>query len=355
MAVIALTSNRLKQNLNLPPIEPRPPCPPRVYKKVYNYLDTALPAKTRKRAASGPAETPTAPSTPRTPSKGTPSRGKALKQTPVSSAKPRSRALQLQSSVDDGAPDWVMPAVRVLCRAFKAPAAAPHIYAGVCSALKSPMPTPSSNINDDSPAANTRKASRRSAASAQVTLRESIEEAQIAGLIIAIAFYTFTKLSGKETSAPMFERQKKLAIQTLMATDTGSDHTEDDLLRDLETFLRQAQTGWLEQDWYINIPEAAGLSVERASEGEMEDADMDDESDDGTSAIPKGLNSRTKAGAKNGTTGSNIYAVQGGLGTMMQDRVDYLSEARLADYAQWKAKIMARVELIETQQKNHTA
>lgn len=38
---------RLKVPLNLPPIEPRPPIPPRVYKRLYNHLDNILPGKVR--------------------------------------------------------------------------------------------------------------------------------------------------------------------------------------------------------------------------------------------------------------------------------------------------------------------
>jgi origin recognition complex subunit 6 len=42
--------------------------------------------------------------------------------------------------------------------------------------------------------------------------------------------------------------------------------------------------------------------------------------------------------------------LQIGLGTMMQDKVDYLCEDRQLDYLEWKAKIMARVEQIESGQ-----
>ncbi|KAH6851109.1 origin recognition complex subunit 6 [Chaetomium sp. MPI-CAGE-AT-0009] len=39
-----LACDRLKITLNLPPIDPRPPIPPRIYKRLYNHLDKILPA-----------------------------------------------------------------------------------------------------------------------------------------------------------------------------------------------------------------------------------------------------------------------------------------------------------------------
>lgn len=39
-----LACDRLKISLNLPPIDPRPPIPPRIYKRLYNHLDKILPA-----------------------------------------------------------------------------------------------------------------------------------------------------------------------------------------------------------------------------------------------------------------------------------------------------------------------
>ncbi|RAL67016.1 hypothetical protein DID88_007796 [Monilinia fructigena] len=46
-----LACERLKTTLNLPKIEPRPPVPPRVYKKLYAYIEDSLASATpRKRA-----------------------------------------------------------------------------------------------------------------------------------------------------------------------------------------------------------------------------------------------------------------------------------------------------------------
>ncbi|SPQ20395.1 52642f57-6ba1-442e-b7a6-f24d893a44bc [Thermothielavioides terrestris] len=48
-----LACERLKTALDLPPIDPRPPIPPRIYKRLFNHLDKILPA-----AGSTPSRTP---------------------------------------------------------------------------------------------------------------------------------------------------------------------------------------------------------------------------------------------------------------------------------------------------------
>ena len=52
---------RLKKRLNLPSITSRPPCPPRVYKKLYNYLASALPDASTPREPQTPRKNSSAP------------------------------------------------------------------------------------------------------------------------------------------------------------------------------------------------------------------------------------------------------------------------------------------------------
>ena len=47
---------RLKITLNLPPIEPRPPIPPRVYKRLYTHLDNILPGRQVRSTPSKPKQ-----------------------------------------------------------------------------------------------------------------------------------------------------------------------------------------------------------------------------------------------------------------------------------------------------------
>lgn len=125
------TVGRLKQSLGLPKIQPRPPCPPKIYQKLYRYLDTALPAGTKRRGrpaksidqhgipTSSPAKT-------RMPAKATPQ--KSLTTTARTIGKARSAEV----------PSWIMPTIRQLCSKLGGPAAPPHVLAGVSSVLTLP-------------------------------------------------------------------------------------------------------------------------------------------------------------------------------------------------------------------------
>ncbi|KAH6613490.1 origin recognition complex subunit 6-domain-containing protein [Chaetomium tenue] len=52
-----LACDRLKISLNLPPIDPRPPIPPRIYKRLYNHLDKILPPTASTPSRRTPGET----------------------------------------------------------------------------------------------------------------------------------------------------------------------------------------------------------------------------------------------------------------------------------------------------------
>lgn len=87
------------------------------------------------------------------------------------------------------------------------------------------------------------------------------------------------------------------------------------------------------QEWFENIPQAGEL------DGEEEYA-----SDDGAYADEgDGAAKRPRTGLLN----ASRKGLLPGLGTMMQDRVDWLSEDRQEDYLEWKADIMGRIEQME--------
>jgi origin recognition complex subunit 6 len=94
--------------------------------------------------------------------------------------------------------------------------------------------------------------------------------------------------------------------------------------------------GWTKgKEWFENIPTAGA----------------DDTVEDGIYDKPEvtGLASskRRKVGNSHGlltADGSPRGGLLPGLGTMMQDRVDWLSPERREDYIAWKAGIMKRIE-----------
>ena len=170
----------LKKKLNLPRIQARPPCAPRVYKKLYGYLDSVLslqkdreektrgsggkripddnaitPTK-RKRDSGGPEArssndalgTPIR--TPTTKTSGT--KGRPTSNNKNDSQMRAAQLLQQQKqhnlfnnaihgmsnksrAVTEEPPEWTMPAIRRMCAALEIPKAAPHVYTGVRSVM----------------------------------------------------------------------------------------------------------------------------------------------------------------------------------------------------------------------------
>jgi origin recognition complex subunit 6 len=106
--------------------------------------------------------------------------------------------------------------------------------------------------------------------------------------------------------------------------NTAWEGWEDVGTKDVDSWLLHISArGWLNLDWFENIVEGSGLGVKDAS-GQAEDGEM--------------LLARSRS------TGGNNDLRQRGLGTMMQDRVDYLSEKKRAEYKIWKESITTRIE-----------
>lgn len=102
------------------------------------------------------------------------------------------------------------------------------------------------------------------------------------------------------------------------------------------------EQGWAHgQEWFENIPYAGQLYGEDEEGKSYQDLDQED-------AVLRGVRP-----PKRSTAGQGDRALQSdhpprggllpGLGTMMQDRVDWLSDDRREEYVDWKADIMARI------------
>ncbi len=218
----------------------------------------------------------------------------------------------------EGMPTWVMPAIRALVKAFDYPKSAPHIYTGVESTLpllarmsaavaETPSKRAKSNFNSAPPA---------------------LSDARILSLIAVIFLYLFARMKDEDVSPEQYDEWRKISLDTLLKTPTGQNTTFDELSVETEELLPMAQSeGWLQMEWFINVtPLDDG--------DEMEGVEATGQN--GTPAKPK--NNVLRSG------GSDYI----GLGTMMQDATDYLGERQREDYKIWKAKIMARIQEIET-------
>ncbi|OTB13452.1 hypothetical protein K445DRAFT_47957, partial [Daldinia sp. EC12] len=130
-----IACERLKITLDLPPIQPRPPVPPRIYKRLYTHLNNVLPANAVGR--SGRVRTPssklreagTLGSDQRIPSRGTPTKEESLAKfrsptalrvngTPTKSASkpPPIPAKRKAGGSISALPAWVRPTIQFMCK-----------------------------------------------------------------------------------------------------------------------------------------------------------------------------------------------------------------------------------------------
>ncbi|KAA6406775.1 MAG: hypothetical protein FRX48_09498 [Lasallia pustulata] len=306
-----LACERLKQSLGLPKIQPRPPCPPKVYQNLYRYLDTALPAGTRRKGRApksvGSITTPTSsPSKARTPNKPQPQKSIA------------SRRKGLFSVAASKVPPWVMPTIRRLCTTLGAPAAPPHVLAGVSSILTLPAPLQSETVVGIEP-----------------------KKDKIPAMVTAVYILVITRLSGVETSADEYSRVRSAALQTLDSIEAGKAQRENVNGRDVDEWLREIRDReWTSLDWFENIGEGAGLELDGI--GVANEASEDDlGSEQKKTPVKQTLKGMDK---------SKKTTLQAGLGTMMQDKVNYLSEERRLNYVTWKQDVLARIDALEQRQ-----
>lgn len=317
---------RLKQTLDLPAIVPRPPCPPRTYKKVFAYLNTAL-ATTRQ--AEPPA--PVTPKKSRLASAKETSNKPTLSKTrtPKSTAKRRTGAQRDE-------PEWLMTVIRTLCKALKTPAAAPHVFTGVSSIL--------SAVKERENAAGTpsrKRARLLSAATATeaTTITPLFEEERIPALIAVVTMYTLSALTSPPSAAE-YILLRQTVVKTLLKSVPVIKSDETELIDNIETFMREAQKGWLEMEWYQNIQRVSDLESDSEDIGGDEGAGKE-EGGPVTSKV-----SRRREKQKTNQL-DNSAAPKRAFGTMMTDATDWLSDDRRADYHQWKANIIKRIEKLE--------
>ncbi|KAF3005615.1 hypothetical protein E8E13_002469 [Curvularia kusanoi] len=301
-ACAQLACERLKKRLNLPSITSRPPCPPRVYKKLYNYLASALPAASAQR------------SEPQTPRKNTsaPNSARTTPRTPTTARRTPQTALRTNNSTAAEPPAWVMPAIRVLAKKFEYAAVAPHVFTGVESLI--PLLTLLSS-GPGTPSARARR---------PTTALPALSQTKLYALIVAVFQYVLARIMNTDITPEQYEERLNLAVDTLRSVAEAASVGREELMREAEELMAVAQQeGWLEMEWFLNV-------VPWDEAEEMEGVEM---------AVPGpgiGLRRRKFDGS--------AYV---GLGTMLQDATDYLSEQRREEYKAWRAGIMARCEELE--------
>ena len=204
-----------------------------------------------------------------------------------------------------------MPVIRRLCRRLEAPKAPHHIYAGVSSIYAA------RSYSDNS------------------TSRSDI--IQIPSLIVVVFFLVITRLAGVATPSEQYVRQRDLALDILKELGEKDIELEDVDAADVDALMRRVGVQkWTDMDWFHNIRLGSGVATAESEANPIDDASPSDEEDEG----PLLLGTRRPL---RGVETSELDYLQPGLGTMMQDKVDYLSDERRRDFQEWKTDILLRI------------
>ncbi|KAG8160471.1 hypothetical protein KVR01_010007 [Diaporthe batatas] len=326
----------LKISLNLPPIEPRPPVPPRIYKRLYTHLDKILPASSvsgrgrangpgtpRSKQLSSPASRPL-------PSRRTPSKELSLAafRTPAKPASTaKSSSTSTATSLGPSFPPWLRPTATHLCSALRqgrGPDLAPTVIFGLESII-----APNRRRTDDE-WVNGHLAALLAAIywyvseSAQLAPGEDMTaDASRSSLNARRKPILGALKSAREVVKPPVTRGRKIAAATEEDKAVFWDGWAEGLkAADISEAVEEvAVRKWLDSDWFRSID----LLRDAGEDAGQVDPD----------ANPDDLISTTAP--------LQIRKAD----TMLQDRFDYLSERRRVGYKHWKAGILRRLELAE--------
>jgi origin recognition complex subunit 6 len=314
-----IACKRLENKLNLPALHGRPPCAPRVYKKLLGFLEHALPAKRPGKAPPDNTKgSKDGASVRRTPKNPNPLSTNADPSTTPSQASNAftGKVLHTDSTRatrdDNGAPPWTMPLIRHLCSTFATPLLPPHVYTGFCVV---------SRLADLEYERRAEDAAHRKDATC---------------LALALFFMVLSKMQrGKVINdGYLKDSERACAVANEDLPDGGVQKADVD-----EWIKRISSKNWATgQDWWSSVPENV---FDRAGEPSADDV----EDDYGTDLTIRRKRTRDQEFSKQDPAGKLLP----GLGTMMQDSIDWLSEEKRADYLDWRELMENKLESLEIQ------
>ncbi|PYH83647.1 hypothetical protein BO82DRAFT_331516 [Aspergillus uvarum CBS 121591] len=403
-ACAEIACRRLTRTLKLPPLLGHPPCPPRPYKKLYAFLDRSLSGGsssapgTPSRSRTTPSSTPTkANRLTQTPSKNplatataaalqnTPTKSSPLKRSlphdttktssntnPSTPNRPRLNAPNPTSTKIPDAPNWVMTSIRTVCKTLSTPAPRmstwsrppisrtlpPHIFAGVSSILFFVTKTASTHVKHDEGLDDEMLEflepvlTARNTASGEGPDEEYKE--LVDALIVAVYFLVLARRrqpadddvseTEREADAKVMDKKTFTEMRQTALVSLGLPATERRHREDVDQWIALVmEQGWAQgTEWFENIPRAGEVDgdAELLDEEEENGAYGNGGEEDG-GGVPSRKKQRFQLGRE------TRRGLLPGLGTMMQDRVDWLSEDRREDYLVWKAEILARCDQID--------
>ncbi|KAK7453787.1 hypothetical protein CaCOL14_000969 [Colletotrichum acutatum] len=316
-----IACDRLKITLDLPPIEPRPPIPPRIYKRLYSHLDNILP-NTALNRTPGKNGTPRnrqrhgVDSPVRTPHRPTPTKDRSLSQFrtggnpaangSVPNTPTKSTGKVAYPSDKSGLHFWIQPTIRLMCREPNQKHLAPTMLAGMEYVV---VP-------------------------GGLRTRDAWVRENLAALCGAVYFFVVQQVrklaTGEDVDRENYVPARKQVLELLAKAREEVDMRgldEDEAWegwapvksKEFDAAVKEvSERGWLDADWYRSLGDVieAGHVI---------------------------ADSHGRGGENAGAYKAPVR----GADTMFLERYDFLSEKKRRDYRIWKESILRRIDLIE--------
>ncbi|KAF2160690.1 hypothetical protein M409DRAFT_70233 [Zasmidium cellare ATCC 36951] len=352
-----IACERLKKRLDLEIGKPTPPVKPRTYDKLYKYLDGALTTSTPRTPTTNRVKDAVGNVSGRG-NDATPTRKVQEAKTPTTSGRKRTR--EQVEKPESGAPEFAMPLVRAICKANGVASAAPHIMVGAISVVQEIVSRAQRRVNGDPPSKRRRKtpqSAKSDVSTSAPAVAEGIPTSKWPALLIALQLFTAARMKGVEVEDEEIKAMKKTATE---AVKTVCRDKKDSLPEDLGAGLKKLDSnidfymleaedsGWLDMEWFQNIPEGQDLEPEIEDSEENDDEDVLVTSKKRPYKTP--LQRKEKHGGKAAFDLEDDVGAAGllpGLGTMFQPTIDWLSDERRRDFVQWKKGILKEINAME--------
>ncbi|KAG8627953.1 hypothetical protein KVT40_003826 [Elsinoe batatas] len=388
-----IACERLKSRLGLE-IQPRPPVPPRVYKKLKAFFDKQLDvpstpsairqidALNRSGAASSHKATPASNRSAVTPSSrkrlrdthdDTPSKTPAGvipseididdADTPSRRSEKRARPsfakdlAELAASATKSSnrksgrnkqnvpPEWADDMIARLANKFEAPAAT-HIRTGLDHVLAIRGFSTEDTFGATSSTSKSRKVKAK-----EPDAHDSsglITPLRLPALLIILTLFVVGKQKGWQlTNQDQFTAKQNTGLEAIREMEEGWAPEEEALQGDLEGFLAAAgEEGWMNAEWFQQVMAEDDLDKMDAHEGSASRSRKNMPNKTPLRRKEKHA-PRPTANADEEDDEDTAAGLQVGLGTMFQDAVDWLSDDRREEYREWKAGIMHRLDELE--------
>ncbi|EPS37188.1 hypothetical protein H072_9175 [Dactylellina haptotyla CBS 200.50] len=303
--------HRLRDKLDLPhpPDRPPAPIPPKLYKTLFKQFSdnlvvaptTKTPTGTPSKRTRGTTDPATAGSSANTPSKAS----SALRH--KSSLAKLIPAASGNKAVDEILGPYT-PLIQELCA--DTPAAVEHVTAGMgyiftSARYKNLTETPYTTLG----------------CVYVVVVKEILGEQEFANL--------------KKKEVIRWYEEKIKDVYTLLKGKGVIKEKEDPWRKSFDEILAEvAGDDMRETRWFLELPKSGDKDASEDEEVEQEEDEADEEGEGG---VEKGKGKRKAAEA----------GMESGIGSMMQDRVDFLSDKRRKAFSEWKADALRRIAQLE--------